>query len=257
MSPRGISSQVTSYQIFVSAVAASIVASNADGGRAWKALIGLGALFGVNIDVLFGNNELMLATFSLARAYLVCDALKIGMPSFLNPVEPFLRWTLTIGAMFHIAKVFATAILLLSILASVGMAKSFLEECGSYLMGDNLMASVRFDPFEITIINLKKEGMSSRTMDVLFPPQLPAQRGLPSENTECSICACGFEMTQIWRKLICGHVFHAECIDKWICDHDTCPTCRNNFSEAKNIISMEELSTFMEEDDGEEEEEEE
>ena len=41
---------------------------------------------------------------------------------------------------------------------------------------------------------------------------------------DCSICY--EELTKNSVILICKHVYHKECIDKWLLDHTTCPQCR-------------------------------
>lgn len=44
------------------------------------------------------------------------------------------------------------------------------------------------------------------------------------EKVECSICY--EEEDTIIRKLSCGHEFHLNCIDKWLCKKQNCPYCR-------------------------------
>ena len=47
----------------------------------------------------------------------------------------------------------------------------------------------------------------------------------------CSICQSTFEGTDIVRRLNnCGHLFHLNCVDTWLSNHNTCPTCRHNLS---------------------------
>ena len=38
----------------------------------------------------------------------------------------------------------------------------------------------------------------------------------------CSIC---FNQGDIGKILLCGHFFHAECIDQWLKEKKTCPLC--------------------------------
>lgn len=47
--------------------------------------------------------------------------------------------------------------------------------------------------------------------------------------TECTICLENFKYNDNVIKLGCYHVFHPNCIYKWICPNqilNTCPTCR-------------------------------
>lgn len=49
---------------------------------------------------------------------------------------------------------------------------------------------------------------------------------------ECSVCLSRFEDGDFIRKLIkCNHVFHKDCLDRWLqqeCYCATCPLCRSN-----------------------------
>lgn len=45
--------------------------------------------------------------------------------------------------------------------------------------------------------------------------------------SECTVCLSLLEDEEVVRLLPnCKHTFHAECIDKWLTSHSTCPVCR-------------------------------
>eukprot|EP01120_Amphizonella_sp_Union-15-10_P013813 TRINITY_DN6507_c0_g1_i2.p1 TRINITY_DN6507_c0_g1~~TRINITY_DN6507_c0_g1_i2.p1 ORF type:complete len:135 (-),score=8.82 TRINITY_DN6507_c0_g1_i2:58-462(-) len=46
------------------------------------------------------------------------------------------------------------------------------------------------------------------------------------KDQEC-FCAGPWKLEQEARKLPCKHIFHSECIIKWLEQHNTCPTCRH------------------------------
>jgi hypothetical protein len=48
--------------------------------------------------------------------------------------------------------------------------------------------------------------------------------------TVCSICLCDFAAGSNLSSLPCGHVFHPDCVACWICDHPSCPVCRQSLS---------------------------
>ncbi|GAA0160707.1 hypothetical protein LIER_17200 [Lithospermum erythrorhizon] len=46
---------------------------------------------------------------------------------------------------------------------------------------------------------------------------------------ECSICLGTFEDEEILKLMPeCLHVFHSECVDKWLSSSSTCPLCRSS-----------------------------
>ncbi len=45
--------------------------------------------------------------------------------------------------------------------------------------------------------------------------------------TSCSICLEDFADGQKVRELPkCQHIYHAHCVDAWLCMHNACPLCR-------------------------------
>jgi len=60
---------------------------------------------------------------------------------------------------------------------------------------------------------------SSKIVPIVFPK---VERVY--EESECSIC---FEpLKTLYAALPCGHVYHSDCILKWLTDHRSCPVCR-------------------------------
>ncbi|KAL3518040.1 hypothetical protein ACH5RR_020629 [Cinchona calisaya] len=50
-----------------------------------------------------------------------------------------------------------------------------------------------------------------------------------NNNNECSICLGGFEENDRIKVIPrCMHVFHCECVDKWLQNQASCPLCRSN-----------------------------
>jgi hypothetical protein len=45
-----------------------------------------------------------------------------------------------------------------------------------------------------------------------------------SDTEDCSICL--ENTTENDTQLICGHIFHNECLHEWLDEHTTCPVCR-------------------------------
>jgi Ring finger domain len=47
------------------------------------------------------------------------------------------------------------------------------------------------------------------------------------DSLKCAVCLGGIHQDEIVRRLpFCSHLFHRDCIDKWLDLHSTCPVCR-------------------------------
>ncbi|KAJ3692168.1 hypothetical protein LUZ60_012518 [Juncus effusus] len=68
-------------------------------------------------------------------------------------------------------------------------------------------------------------GLDSRSLDAL--PVITYQKTDPEKNNECSICISALEDGESVREMpVCKHLFHKDCIDRWLQNHVTCPICR-------------------------------
>ncbi|EXB40454.1 RING-H2 finger protein ATL18 [Morus notabilis] len=96
--------------------------------------------------------------------------------------------------------------------------------------------------------------MDITTSNTAAEPWLPVSRfvDLPGRGTcqrrsgqtmeeSCSICLAEFEEQDVVSQLSkCGHVFHMNCIEKWLdCNQFTCPLCRSSFLDNVNANSHE------------------
>ncbi len=56
-----------------------------------------------------------------------------------------------------------------------------------------------------------------------------------NENTDsadvCSICLEEFVVGFVSSKLVCGHIYHKNCIDKWFGQNPTCPLCNKSCTD--------------------------
>ncbi|XP_050206546.1 RING-H2 finger protein ATL40-like [Mercurialis annua] len=60
------------------------------------------------------------------------------------------------------------------------------------------------------------------------------------ENQECAVCLSFLEDQEMAMVLPnCRHTFHAECIDKWLASHSTCPICRTEAEPRIQPVSRE------------------
>merc|ERR1719158_622521 len=54
--------------------------------------------------------------------------------------------------------------------------------------------------------------------------------------SECPVCLEKFAVGDMATKLPCGHLFHGECVGKWLREHDNrCPVCRHELQAATSL----------------------
>lgn len=77
--------------------------------------------------------------------------------------------------------------------------------------------------------NVSTNMVSSYTVTLIFPVDFV------EDNRECCICLDSNETSTStttsplpWVELPCKHMFHRECVSRWLVTHDTCPVCRLN-----------------------------
>jgi hypothetical protein len=57
-------------------------------------------------------------------------------------------------------------------------------------------------------------------------PVKPFHKALFDDNLNCIICMDKFEEGEQIKQLLCGHIFHGDCIDKWLEKEKKCPFCK-------------------------------
>jgi hypothetical protein len=62
---------------------------------------------------------------------------------------------------------------------------------------------------------------------------------LPEQETErCTVCLVDFETGDELRTLNCNHLFHTECIDRWLIYNKKCPVCRIEMDKPTGYQSL-------------------
>eukprot|EP01062_Namystynia_karyoxenos_P069467 TRINITY_DN6495_c0_g1_i3.p1 TRINITY_DN6495_c0_g1~~TRINITY_DN6495_c0_g1_i3.p1 ORF type:complete len:292 (+),score=67.24 TRINITY_DN6495_c0_g1_i3:72-947(+) len=68
--------------------------------------------------------------------------------------------------------------------------------------------------------------------------QIGSLEQLSEENKRCPICLCDFEEGEEVRALPCLHVFHPECVDRWLKDNRVCPTCKKDITDMERAAEQ-------------------
>jgi hypothetical protein len=69
-------------------------------------------------------------------------------------------------------------------------------------------------------IGANQEHINSRTLSYKYDKE----KNVIEE--KCTICLCEYEQYDSVRRLPCIHLFHIECVDKWLIQSKRCPICR-------------------------------
>lgn len=72
---------------------------------------------------------------------------------------------------------------------------------------------------------IRRQMTSMVNQTVIEIPLFNSLELLPANTEECSICLDVNEELE-WRLLPCSHMFHAQCVDTWLHQNNTCPCCR-------------------------------
>ncbi|CAF1215482.1 unnamed protein product [Adineta ricciae] len=74
--------------------------------------------------------------------------------------------------------------------------------------------------------NVPTKKLTSEQINILPTEVFQGAKNKNDEENKCSVCWDDFEQSQTLRRLRCFHLYHKECIDKWLKDKNQCPICR-------------------------------
>lgn len=107
------------------------------------------------------------------------------------------------------------------------------------IIDDEEMASSNANEAAAKAAGLQKnEESNDSTMDDLRKMSELRTEHVVDESTyrnKCVICLCSFECNQIVcesNHIDCVHIFHAECMKKWLAQNQACPMCRVAYLDA-------------------------
>ena len=69
-------------------------------------------------------------------------------------------------------------------------------------------------------IGANQEHINARTLSYKY------EKRTCSMDEKCTICLCEFDHNDDVRRLPCMHLFHIECVDRWLTQSKRCPICR-------------------------------
>ncbi|KAJ4750493.1 RING/U-box superfamily protein [Rhynchospora pubera] len=86
---------------------------------------------------------------------------------------------------------------------------------------------------------VRQSGLDRSVLEKFPIMKFSEVKGLIPGTLECAVCLSEYNDSDTLRILPgCCHVFHTDCIDHWLSNHDACPVCRASLTNP-NIISTE------------------
>ncbi|XP_048129704.1 E3 ubiquitin-protein ligase At1g63170 [Rhodamnia argentea] len=70
----------------------------------------------------------------------------------------------------------------------------------------------------------------------VLAPGTEKERFLAGEDAVCCICLSRYADNDELKELPCHHVFHVDCIDKWLKINASCPLCKSEISESGGLL---------------------
>ncbi|KAM3340913.1 RING-H2 finger protein ATL33-like [Capsicum galapagoense] len=69
--------------------------------------------------------------------------------------------------------------------------------------------------------------MDTTSIVVKYEKKLSSEENNEDSSNECPVCLTAFvEGEEVRQLMTCKHMFHFNCIDKWLCSKSSCPVCR-------------------------------
>ncbi|KAL0002069.1 hypothetical protein SO802_015850 [Lithocarpus litseifolius] len=130
------------------------------------------------------------------------------------------------------SKIMLTAIVSLSVVIVLVIALHIYARC---VLRRQARQRFALRQLGLTVAHVRSNEPPKTGLDPLVIQSLPmfvfkqrdAEDGAASTIMECAVCLSVLEKEEIARLLPnCKHIFHAQCIDKWLSSHSTCPICR-------------------------------
>jgi len=83
---------------------------------------------------------------------------------------------------------------------------------------------------------LKKKGQYIRDLNEFQFKHLSKYSAVNEDS--CAICILKFKGFDIIKELSCNHIFHKNCIFKWLKKSNLCPLCKHDFTDEVNNVNI-------------------
>lgn len=84
--------------------------------------------------------------------------------------------------------------------------------------------------------NLNDQDNSGGTEGGVLAAGTEKERMISGEDAVCCICLAKYVDDDELRELICSHVFHVDCVDKWLKINASCPLCKSEIGDSSSPL---------------------
>jgi hypothetical protein len=118
------------------------------------------------------------------------------------------------------------------LISVLGFRENFSQTRGATAEAINALPVYRFKSKSRNDLEFSEEGEGGF---LLLGSQ--KKRLISGEDASCCICLTRYGDDEQVRELPCSHVFHVDCVDKWLKINATCPLCKNEVGESSSASS--------------------
>jgi hypothetical protein len=106
------------------------------------------------------------------------------------------------------------------------MATALAKPLATLLLFRRLLPLPAFQPASAAPRGARSQVIGSLPR-LAYEPELLCEKEWQRE-TSCAVCLCDFQRGDELRQLPCGHTYHVECVDRWLCKSKVCPLCMHD-----------------------------
>ncbi|XP_022714906.1 E3 ubiquitin-protein ligase At1g63170 [Durio zibethinus] len=116
------------------------------------------------------------------------------------------------------------------IISVLGYREDFSQTRGATMESINALPTYKFKSKKTGNVNDQGEGG-------VLAAGTAKERVISGEDASCCICLAKYADNDELRELPCIHVFHVECVDKWLKINASCPLCKSEVGESSSSAS--------------------
>ncbi|XWS19035.1 hypothetical protein CRYUN_Cryun32bG0096500 [Craigia yunnanensis] len=121
------------------------------------------------------------------------------------------------------------------IISVLGFREDFSQTRGATMESINALPTYKFESKKTGNVN---DQENSAGEGGVLAAGTEKERVISGEDAVCCICLAKYADDDELRELPCIHVFHVDCVDKWLKINATCPLCKSEVGESSSASPL-------------------